>query len=125
MGSTWGRRSVPIPAMALSAAALFVGAHTGSAILAAITLTLSTALMLSTESAYWASMTQISGPHSGTGGGVMNFGSNVGGLISPVFTPWLAQRMGWEFALGLAGVLALVGALLWLGVDIDAGRETT
>jgi len=118
-GSTWGRRSVPLPAMALAAGSLLMGAHTRSAILAAASLTVSTALVLVTEGPYWASMTQISGPHSGTGGGVMNFGSNLGGLISPIVTPWLAARVGWEMALAVAAVLAVVGALLWLGVTVD------
>lgn len=122
-GSTWGRRSVPVPAMALAAGSLLLGAHTRSAILAAASLTISTALVLVTEGPYWASMTQISGPHSGTGGGVMNFGSNLGGLISPVFTPWLAARAGWEMALALAALLAIVGALLWLGITIDPAEE--
>jgi len=118
-GSTWGRRSVPMPALALAAGSLLLGAHTHSAILAAASLTLSTALVLVTEGPYWAAMTQISGPHSGTGGGVMNFGCNLGGMISPVITPWLAARVGWETALALAAVLAVVGALLWLGITID------
>jgi MFS transporter, ACS family, glucarate transporter len=122
-GSTWGRRSVPVPAMALAAVSLLLGAHTRSAILAAASLTLSTALVLVTEGPYWASMTQISGPNSGTGGGVMNFGCNLGGMISPVFTPWLAARVGWEMALALAALLAIVGALLWLGITIDPAEE--
>ena len=122
-GSTWGRRSVPVPAMTLAAGSLLLGAHTRSAILAAVSLTTSTALVLVTEGPYWASMTQISGPHSGTGGGVMNFGSNLGGLISPVFTPWLAARVGWKMALALAAVLAIAGALLWLGITIDPAEE--
>jgi ACS family glucarate transporter-like MFS transporter len=121
-GSTWGRRSVPVPAMALAAGSLLLGAHTRSALLAAASLTVSTALVLVTEGPYWASMIQISGPHSGTAGGVMNFGSNLGGLISPVFTPWLAARVGWETALALTAVLAVVGALLWLGINIDPGE---
>lgn len=118
-GSTWGRRIVPAPGMALAAGALLLGAHTRSALLAAASLTISTALVLVAEGPYWASMTQISGPDSGTAGGVMNFGSNLGGLISPVLTPWLAARVGWEPALSLAAVLAIVGALLWLGIAID------
>jgi dipeptide/tripeptide permease len=66
-------------------------------------------------------MTQLSGPQSGIGGGVMNFGSNLGGLISPVLTPWLAARLGWETALGLAALIAVVGAILWMGITIDPG----
>jgi ACS family glucarate transporter-like MFS transporter len=124
-GSTWGRRSVPLPALALAAGSLLLGAHTRSAMLAAASLTISTALVLITEGPYWATMTQISGPHSGTGGGVMNFGCNLGGMISPVITPWLAARVGWEMALALAAVLAIVGALLWLGIKVDQAEETS
>ncbi len=123
-GSTWGRRSVPIPALALAAGSLLLGARTHSAWLAAASLTVSTALVLITEGPYWASMTQISGPQSGTGGGVMNFGGNLGGLISPAITPWLAARVGWETALSLAALLAIVGALLWLCIVIDSDEST-
>jgi dipeptide/tripeptide permease len=45
----------------------------------------------------------------------MNFGCNLGGLTSPVFTPWLAARVGWE--------MAIVAALLWLGITIDPAEE--
>jgi ACS family glucarate transporter-like MFS transporter len=120
-GSTRGRRSLPLPAMILAAGSLLCGARTGSAWLAALSLTAATALVLATEGPYWASMTQLSGAQSGIGGGVMNFGSNLGGLISPVLTPWLAERWGWESALGLAAVFAVVAAILWMGVSINAG----
>jgi ACS family glucarate transporter-like MFS transporter len=123
-GSTWGRRSLPLPAMALAAGALLLGARTSSAWLAALSLTAATALVLATEGPYWASMTQLSGPQSGIGGGVMNFGSNLGGLISPVLTPWLAAQLGWETALALAAIIAVVGAILWMGITIDPGAAS-
>lgn len=121
-----GRRSVPLPALALSAGFLAWGARTESPALAVVCLTLSTALVLSSEGPFWATMTQLSGPRSGIGGGVMNFGSNLGGLISPVATPWLAARIGWEAALSFTALLAVVAALLWLGVEIPQQplRET-
>jgi len=121
-GATWGRRSLPVLALGLAAGALLLGARTPSPPVAAASLTIATALVLITEGPYWASMTQISGPHSGTGGGVMNFGCNLGGMISPFITPWLAARVGWEMALALAAGLAIVAALLWLGITIDDDR---
>jgi ACS family glucarate transporter-like MFS transporter len=123
-GSTWGRRSLPLLAMALAAGTLLLGARTSSAGLAALSLTAATALVLATEGPYWASMTQLSGPQSGIGGGVMNFGSNLGGLISPFLTPWLAAHLGWETALGLAALIAIVGAILWMGITIDPGAAS-
>ena len=61
-------------------------------------------------------MTELAGGRSGTAGGVMNMGSNLGGLVSPALTPVLAAAIGWENALHVAAVLAVVGGLLWLGV---------
>jgi ACS family glucarate transporter-like MFS transporter len=61
-------------------------------------------------------MMRISGNKSGTAGGIMNMGSNIGGLISPALTPVIASYIGWENALHVAAVLAMAGALLWLGI---------
>jgi dipeptide/tripeptide permease len=64
-------------------------------------------------------MTVIAGPNSGAAGGVMNMGSNLGGLISPALTPVLAASIGWEGALLLSGGLAVIAALLWFGVSTE------
>jgi ACS family glucarate transporter-like MFS transporter len=58
------------------------------------------------------------------GGGIMNMGSNVGGLISPALTPLLAEVIGWENALHTAAVLSLVAAVLWLGIRPAAAVST-
>jgi len=121
-GSTWGRRTVPIPALILSAALLALGGRTGSARMAVLSLTFSTALVLCTEGPYWATMNRLAGPRSGTGGGVMNFGSNLGGMVSPVATPWLASRWGWGTALSITALLVVAASLLWLGVEAGHGK---
>ncbi len=117
-GATWGRRAVPIPALLLSSALLALGARAETAAVAVASLALSTALVLSTEGPFWASMNQLAGPRSGTAGGVMNFGSNLGGMVSPVLTPWLASRLGWGMALTLTALVAVLSGLLWMGVAI-------
>ena len=111
-GPTWGRRAVPVPALLVASGFLVIGARTESAPLAVTSLTLSTMLVLVTEGPFWASMTQLSGPQSGVGGGVMNFGSNLGGMLSPAVTPWLAWRVGWEMALSFTALMAVLGAAL-------------
>ncbi len=118
-GATWGRRSLPLIALASSAILLVVGARTPSAAIAVAALTACTVLVICTEGPFWATMTQLSGEHSGIAGGTMNFGSNIGGAISPALTPWLAERIGWEAALTLTAGLALVAGLLWLGVRVE------
>jgi MFS transporter, ACS family, glucarate transporter len=124
-GATWGRRSLPLAALAASAVFLVIGARTPSASLAVAALTVCTVLVLSTEGPFWATMAELAGARSGLAGGTMNFGSNLGGMISPTLTPWLAQRIGWEAALSLTAALAVVGSILWLGVRIESssGQE--
>lgn len=117
LGPVWGRRLVPILGLGLSGILTSVGAHTGNAVVAAAALALATALVLSVEAPFWATMMRIAGRKSGTAGGIMNMGSNLGGLVSPVLTPLLAERIGWENALHIAGVLGLLAAALWLGID--------
>ncbi len=118
-GATWGRRSLPLAALCISGIFLVIGARTPNANLAVAALTVCTVLVICTEGPFWATMTQLSGEHSGIAGGTMNFGSNIGGAISPALTPWLAERIGWESALTLTAGLALVAGLLWLGVRLD------
>ncbi len=124
-GETWGRRSVPLIALCAGAVFLVVGARTASAAVAVAALTLCTVLVLCTEGAFWATMAELSGTRSGIAGGVMNFGGNVGGVISPTLTPWLAAKMGWGAALTLTAALAVVAGMLWLGVRVgEDPRET-
>ena len=115
-GQLWGRRIVPLIGMALSGILISIGAHTGSAVMAAISLAFATALILCVEGPFWAMMMRIAGNKSGTAGGIMNMGSNIGGLISPALTPVIASWIGWENALHVAAALAVIGALLWLGI---------
>jgi MFS transporter, ACS family, glucarate transporter len=119
-GATWGRRSLPLAALCISALFLVIGARTANALLAVAALTVCTVLVICTEGPFWATMAQLSGEHSGIAGGTMNFGSNLGGAISPALTPWLAAHIGWETALSVTAVLALIAGLLWLGVCVDA-----
>ncbi len=123
-GATWGRRSVPLAALCAAAIFLVVGARTPKPMVAVAALTTCTVLVLCTEGPFWATMTQLSGEHSGIAGGTMNFGSNLGGMVSPALTPWLAARIGWESALTLTAGLAVVAGLLWLGVRVESSPES-
>ncbi len=116
LGSRWGRRIVPMTGLVGGAVFLSAGARTPDPRVAAVCLALATALVLSVEGPFWAAMMDVAGGRSGTAGGVMNMGSNLGGLVSPALTPVLAASIGWENALHVASALAVVGGLLWLGI---------
>ena len=117
LGVVWGRRAVPLVALSAAGVCIAVGARASNAYLAASMLALASASVLAVEGPFWATMIELSGPRSGTAGGTMNMGSNVGGFISPALTPWIAARVGWERALDLAGIAAIAAALLWLGIS--------
>ena len=116
LGREWGRRIVPMAGLVGGAGFLSAGARTPDARVAAVCLALATALVLSVEGPFWAAMMDLAGERSGTAGGVMNMGSNLGGLVSPALTPVLAASIGWENALHAAAVLSVIGGLLWLGI---------
>ena len=109
-------RTIPIAGLAGSGVFIALGAHTQQPYLAAICLALATALVLGVEGPFWATMTAVAGARSGAGGGVMNMGSNIGGMISPALTPVLAASIGWEAALMVSAALAVVAALLWIWI---------
>jgi ACS family glucarate transporter-like MFS transporter len=117
LGSCWGRRAVPMAGLTLSGIFLALGARTSNANYAVVYLALATAFVLSVEGPFWATMVELAGKHSGTAGGVMNCGSNIGGMISPALTPVLAVHMGWENALYVGAVIALLSAIMWLGIS--------
>jgi ACS family glucarate transporter-like MFS transporter len=102
--------------MVISGLLISIGAHTGNAVMAALTLALATALILCVEGPFWTMMMRIAGKKSGTAGGIMNMGSNIGGLISPALTPLIASWIGWENALHVAAVLAVIAGLLWFRI---------
>jgi ACS family glucarate transporter-like MFS transporter len=121
LGPKWGRRIVPMAGLLGGAAFLSAGARTPDPRVAAVCLALATALVLSVEGPFWATMMDLAGGRSGTAGGVMNMGSNLGGFVSPALTPVLAASIGWENALHVAAALSVVGGLLWLGITPRAG----
>jgi len=119
MGVVWGRRAVPLVGLIAGGLMLSFGAATSNPYVAAVALAFSTAAVLCVEGPFWATMLSVAGPRSGTAGGVMNMGSNVGGLISPALTPVLAVSIGWENALHVAAGLSIIAGLLWLGVRAE------
>jgi ACS family glucarate transporter-like MFS transporter len=123
MGSRWGRRAIPMIGLSSSAVFLILGAGTENAEAAVVYLALATASVLSVEGPFWATMMEVAGARSGTAGGVMNCGSNIGGMISPALTPVLAAYMGWKNALYVAAALAFVGAGLWLGISPSLSED--
>ncbi len=123
MGLDWGRRAVPLLGFTFAGAFVALGARTHSAYAAVTYLALATAFILCVEGPFWATAIAIAGRKSGTAGGVMNMGSNVGGLVSPALTPLLAAHLGWTNALYVAAVISVLGGILWFGVSPASAKR--
>jgi MFS family permease len=70
------------------------------------------------EALYWTAATEIGGKYRGFACAFLNTGGNIGGFISPVLTPMIAEhpRIGWNGAIGIACVIVVFGGILWLWI---------
>lgn len=120
-GITQGRVVAGMSGMVCAGCAIAVGGFADSALTAIASLSLGAGCLYFAVGAYWASTTDLSKAHAGTLSGLMNTGANVGGAISPSLTPWIAAQWGWPVSLATAGVIALLGAVLWIWIKPGEG----
>jgi MFS transporter, ACS family, glucarate transporter len=120
-GLNRGRALVGGTGMVLAAVSIVLGAFTESPYAAIALLSLGAGWLYFPVGAYWSSTVDISKRHAGTLSGLMNTGANLGGVLSPTLTPWLAEQAGWSVALGFAACVALAGGLLWSKIKPGEG----
>jgi len=113
-GCVWGRR---VPAMAgacLSGCLLAIGARVAEPRAAVLLLGAAAGALNFGLTNWWAAVNDMSPSDSGTLSGFMNTAGSLGGVVSPVLTPWIAARFGWIRALDFAAAAVVAGGLLWL-----------
>ena len=69
------------------------------------------------QSAYWAMSADMGGASAGAVSGIMNTGSQLGGVLTASLTPMVASSFGWTASFALAGMVCFVGALGWILID--------
>ncbi|MBI4003224.1 MAG: MFS transporter [Nitrospira defluvii] len=117
VGLTKARMTVGIIGMVLAGGLIALGAWADSQTVAIACLSLGAGWLYFTVGAYWSVTTDLSKTHAGTLSGVMNMGANVGGVVSPSLTPWLADQWGWTASLLVAALIAFCGGVMWLKID--------
>jgi ACS family glucarate transporter-like MFS transporter len=122
-GVTRGRVLAGLPGMACAGLAIAAGAFADSPFIAVACLSLGAGCLYFAVGAYWASTSDLSKTHAGALSGLMNTGANLGGALSPSLTPWMASQWGWPIALAIAGAVALLGAVIWLKIDLTERSE--
>ena len=48
--------------------------------------------------------------------GIFNSGSNIGAVIAPLTVPWIAEKLGWDWAFILTGAIGFIWLALWIFV---------
>jgi ACS family glucarate transporter-like MFS transporter len=108
-----------IAGLSLLAASIFVWAATqvADARVAALVLAGGAGALYLSQSAFWAISADIGGPSAGLVSGIMNMGSQLGGVCTAALTPVIAHAFGWTASFVVASAVCLLGAIAWIFVD--------
>ena len=61
----------------------------------------------------------MGGQFAGSVSGWMNFWGNIGGVLAPTVTAWIATTYGWQTALVITAISGVLGAAAWFFVKPD------
>ena len=107
----------PVSGMLASAVLLALGVSTLEPLLVISCFALAMAAIGTTEGPYWTTAVELGGRRGGTSAALFNTGGNVGGLLAPVVTPYIGKYLHWQGGVAVAGLLCVLGAALWFGID--------
>ena len=113
LGTTRGRRAIVLTGMGLGAVFGLIAVNVTGLTSVAVCLAISMGATGMVEGVFWTTATDIGGRSRGLAGAFMNTGGNVGGLMSPVLTPFMAERIGWPGSIAVACVISGIGGLVW------------
>ena len=118
LGTAWGRRSIVMCGMCLAAVFGLRGVSVTGQENVSLWLALSMAALGLCEGVFWTTATDLGGKSRGFSGAFMNTCGNVGGLISPVLSPYLAKGMGWPATIAVACFISGIGGLVWFWIKL-------
>jgi MFS transporter, ACS family, glucarate transporter len=116
-GKRVGRCGIAAFALVLTAILLVLGSQTASAELASLVLAGGAGALYLAQSSYWSVTADIAGARAGSTSGFMNMGAQLGGGVTAILTPVIANRLGWTYPFLFAAALSAIGALAWLAVN--------
>jgi ACS family glucarate transporter-like MFS transporter len=123
IGAPRARRRMAMTCLLSAAGFVAAGAVLPSALLAILALSLSTGCVNGTEAPFFTTATALGAENPGAAAGVLNLMGNLGGVLSIWLVPRMSGAWGWNGTLVFWSGVCLVAALLWLTVDVEAGRR--
>jgi sugar phosphate permease len=113
-----GRSAVAVFGLFASAVLLFAATRVeGQVIVVALFFSAHAAIGLC-EAPTWVAGLEIGGKSCGTSAAIVNTGGNLGGLLAPIVTVYVAREYGWNAGFLVASLACLLGAVLWLGIRL-------
>jgi ACS family glucarate transporter-like MFS transporter len=118
-GIRWGFRLLPMLALPTSGTLILVAVNLNNPYGAVGALALAYAVLELNEGAFWGATMYIARSDTMSATGVLNTGGNIGGLIGIPIVAYLSGGGHWTAAFVIGTVLALLGAVMWMGIDAD------
>jgi MFS transporter, ACS family, glucarate transporter len=116
-GRRWGRSALGAVSLALTAIFLALGTRVADPQWASVVLAGGAGSLYLSQSCFWSVSAEIGGESAGLVSGVMNMGSQLGGVLTASLTPALAQLYGWNTPFVVAALLCVAGSLTWIPVQ--------
>ena len=101
----------------VAAALVWTATLVDEARLAAVVLAGGAGALYFAQSIYWSLSADMGGRSAGLVSGIMNMGSQLGGVVVAAVTPIIAQSLGWSASFAVAAGVAFVGAVAWAFID--------
>ena len=124
VGKRAGRCGVAAGAMALCTIFLALAMYAADARLASVVLAGGAGALYLSQSSFWSVSSEMAGASSGSVSGVMNMACQIAGALTALLMPVIAKHFGWNAPFFVAAGLSLLGAVMWLLVDIDRGAAS-
>ncbi|MDF2569531.1 MAG: major facilitator superfamily 1 [Sporomusa sp.] len=99
--------------LAICCVTLYLGAVATTPTMNVFWLTVSLGSLGLTFNAGWAACIDLGGKFSGSVSGWMNFWGNLGGVVAPTLTAWIATHYGWQSAIITTSTFAIIGIASW------------
>ncbi len=116
-GKRVGRCGIAVIGMAFAGIFVALGTGVQSPQLASVVLAGGAGALYLAQSSYWSVSADIAGASAGSVSGIMNMGAQIGGAVTALVTPMIAESLGWNASFLVAAGLCIGGSLAWLLVD--------
>ena len=70
------------------------------------------------EAPTWVAGLEIGGKSCGTSAAIVNTGGNLGDMLAPIVTAYVALKLGWQTSFLIPSLACLLGAALWLTIRL-------